>query len=83
MAIGQHETIPIGPGRIGRVVPQLPRPERDRDFSHAHRHALVAGFGLRHGINRENADRVGGGVESGSGRSGVSHAGELRRGRAR
>jgi hypothetical protein len=46
-------------------VTQMFRPQRDRDFGHAHWHTLVPGFGLRDGIDREDADSVGGGMEIG------------------
>ena len=42
MSIGQHEAIPIRPMGVGRVVPQVPIPERDGHLSHAHWGTRVA-----------------------------------------
>ena len=42
MTIGQDEAIPIGPMRVGRIVPQVPIPERNGHFSHTHRGTRVA-----------------------------------------
>ena len=59
VAVRQHEAVAIGPVRIGRVVAQVPVPQRDGDFGHAHRHAGMAGVGRLHRVHRERADRVG------------------------
>ena len=59
MAVGEHEAVAVGPARIGRVVAQVPAPERDRDLGHAHGRAGMAGVGLLHRVHRERADRVG------------------------
>ena len=37
----------------------MPRPQRDRDFGHAHRHAGMAGFRRFDRVHRQRADRVG------------------------
>ena len=59
MAVRQHEAVAVGPVRIGRVVAQVPAPQRDGDLGHAHRRARVPGVRLLHGVHRERADRVG------------------------
>ena len=75
--IGEHETIAIGPVRIGRVMAQMTRPQRDRDLGHAHRHARMAGFCLFHCVGGEKANRVGQarGVDAGWG---AAHANRSR-----
>ena len=57
--VREHEAVAAGPARIGRVVAQVPAPERDRDLGHAHRRARVAGVRLLDRVHREGADRVG------------------------
>ena len=59
VAVRQHEAVAVGPVRIGRVVAQVPAPQRDGDVGHAHRRAGMAGVGLLHGVHRQRADRVG------------------------
>ncbi len=59
VAVGQHEAVAIEPVRIGRVVLQVPVPQRHGDVGHAHRRAGVARVGLLHGVHGQGADRVG------------------------
>ena len=59
MTVGQYESIPIGPMGVGWVVPQVPIPERDGHFSHAHWSPWVARIGLLDGVHGERPDGVG------------------------
>ena len=59
MAIGQNETVAVGPRRIGRIMFQVATPKNFGDVGHAHRHTGMAGIGLLYGVHRERADRVG------------------------
>ena len=59
VAVRHHETVAVGPVRIGRVVLQVPAPQRDRDLGHAHRRAGMAGIGLLHGIHRQRPNGIG------------------------
>jgi len=45
--------------RIGGIVAQVPAPQRQRDFRHAHRHAGMAGVGGLHRVHGQRAQRVG------------------------
>jgi hypothetical protein len=55
---GQNEAVPVGPERIGRIVPQISRPEGEGRGGRPHRHAGVAGFRLFDGVRRQKTDRV-------------------------
>ena len=59
VAVGQHDAVAVGPGRIGGIELQVPRVERGRDLGHAERHALMAFAGAHDGVDGEEADRVG------------------------
>jgi hypothetical protein len=59
MAIGQNEAISIGPMGVGWGMPQVPIPERDGHFSHAHWSPWVARIGLLDGVHGERPDGVG------------------------
>ena len=59
VAVREHEAVAIRPVRIGRIVAQMPRPQRDGDFGHAHRHAGMAALRGFDGVHRQRADRVG------------------------
>ena len=59
VAVGQHDAVAVGPGRIGGIELQVPRVQRRRDLGHAERHALVAFAGAHDGVDGEKADGVG------------------------
>ncbi len=59
VAVGEDEPVAAGPARIGRVVAQMPGPERHRDLGHAHGRAGMAGIGLLHRVHGERPDGVG------------------------
>ena len=63
VAVGQHETVAVGPFGVGRIVAQMAAPQHFGDLGHAHRRARVAGVGLLHGIHRQGADGAGDGIE--------------------
>ncbi len=56
--VRDDEAIPVHPFRIRGVVGQMPGPEGDGDFGHAHRHARVAAFRGLDSIHGERADRI-------------------------
>ena len=58
VAVREHEAVAVGPLRVGRVVAQVPVPERDRDLGHAHRHARMSGVRRLHRVHGERADGV-------------------------
>jgi hypothetical protein len=55
----QHEAVAVGPVGLARVELQELAPQHGRHVGHAHRHALVTGLGLVHGVHGKDADRVG------------------------
>jgi hypothetical protein len=55
----QHEAVAVGPIGLARVELQELAPQHGRHVGHAHRHALVTGLGLVHGVHGKDADRVG------------------------
>ena len=57
--VREHKAVTVGPARVGGVVREHARPQRHRNFSHAHRHARVARVGLLHSIHGERTDRCG------------------------
>ncbi len=59
VAVGDDEAVAIRPPRIGGIVAQVPVPQGDRDFGHAHRHARVAALRGFDRIHRQGADGVG------------------------
>jgi len=60
VAVGDHKAIAVKPLRIGWIVTiVVVAPQRERDFSHAHRHARVTGIGFLDGIHRKGADDIG------------------------
>ncbi len=72
VAIGEHETVAVGPLRVGRVVLEVLAPQRYGHVGHAHRGAGVAGLGLLNGIHSQRADGIG------HHRGGVCHGRRLR-----
>ena len=67
VAVGQHKAIAVGPMRVGGVVLQMARPERDGHFSHSHGRARVTRIGLLNGVHRQGAHGI---CQFGGGRSG-------------
>jgi hypothetical protein len=59
VAVAQHKTVAVGPGRIGGVVAQVAAPQRNGHVGHAHGRTGVAGIGGLHSVHREGADGVG------------------------
>ena len=59
VAVGDDEAVAIRPLRMRGIVAQVPVPQRDRDFGHAHRHARVAALRGFDRIHRQGADGVG------------------------
>ena len=57
---GEHEPVPAGPVRVGRVVPHDPVEEQVRRGRQAHRGARVAVAGFLHGVHGQHADGVDG-----------------------
>ena len=58
MAAGEHETVAVGPGGIGRVVPEEPRPEHVGGGCQGHRRAGMPRLGRLDGIHGQHPDRV-------------------------
>ena len=58
MAGGEHETVAVGPVRVGGVEFQEARPQRGGGVGHAHGHAGMAGFGGFDGVDGKRADGV-------------------------
>ena len=54
--VGQHETVAVGPLRVGRIVLHDPAEEHVGERGERHRRALVAAVGLERGVHREAAD---------------------------
>jgi len=65
VAVGEHETVAVGPVRVGRVVAQVVVPQHLGDLGHAHGRAGMAGIGLLHGVHGQGADGAGQLVEHG------------------
>jgi hypothetical protein len=59
VAVREDEAIAVRPSRVGRIVAQMPVPQRDCDLGHAHRHARVSGIGCLHRIHRQGANSIG------------------------
>ena len=59
VTVGQHEAITVGPMRVRGVVPQMPIPQRNSDFGHAHWHPGMARVRRLHRVHRERADGIG------------------------
>ena len=86
VTVADDEAIAVGPLRIGRVVPVVPAPQRQRDLGHAHGHARMTGVGLLHRIHRQGPDGVAQiAVGGGEGGAGSRHVGReaIARGAAR
>src|SRR5256884_3642455 len=76
--VREYEAVAVDPVRIGRVVLQVPAPERLGNLGHAHRHAGVTVPGSLHGIDREEAQGVAQQAAPGELRSQLGiHAGSL------
>ena len=58
VAIGEHETVTVGPFRVGRVVFEMTIPQGDGHFGHAHRCAGVSGVCCLNTIHGQNANCV-------------------------
>ena len=59
VAVGEDETVAIGPVRIGRIAVEVVVPQHLGDVGHAHRHARMAGIGGLHRVDGKEADGVG------------------------
>ena len=59
VAVREHEAVAVRPRGVGRVVAQVPLPERHRDLGHAHRHPRVARLCRLHRVHRERANGIG------------------------
>ena len=59
MTVRQHEAVAIGPVRVGRVVLEVPSPQRNRDLRHPHRHPRMTRFRLLDRVGGKEADRIG------------------------
>src|SRR5690606_25938137 len=59
VAVGEHETVPVGPLGVGRIVAQDIVPQHFGDIRHAHGGARVAAVGLLDGVHTEGADGIG------------------------
>ena len=70
VAVGQHETIAVGPDRILGVEAHDPVPDRVDQRRQRHRRARMPGIRLLDGVDRERADRV----DRSRSRSVVGHA---------
>lgn len=78
MAVGQHETITIGPLRLRWMMAQMAAPQGHSHVRHAHWGTGVTGVGLLDGIHsqRANGVRHGGDVLGGVGHGGRGCCGE-------
>ena len=54
----EHETVAVGPGRIGRIEFEEAGEQHGRDIGRAHRQAGMARFRLLDRVHRESANRV-------------------------
>ena len=59
VAIGQHESVTVGPFRIGRIMFEVAVPQGDRDFSHAHRSARMPRIGGLYCIHGQHTNCIG------------------------
>ena len=59
VAVRQHEAVPVGPGRISRIVRHEVVPEHLGDIGHAHRRTRVTRIGLLDRIHRERSYGIG------------------------
>ncbi len=59
VAVGQHETVAVGPARRRRIVLEVARPQRHRDLRHPHRHPRMAALRRLHRVHRERSQRIG------------------------
>ena len=60
MAARQDEAVAVGPGRIGRVMPQMLRVDEVRERRERHGRTGMAGIGLLDRVHRKCPDRVDG-----------------------
>jgi hypothetical protein len=58
MAVGQHETVAVGPDRILGIEARDPVPDRVDQGRQRHWRARMPGLGLLDRVDREGADRV-------------------------
>ena len=54
----EHETVAVGPGRIGRVEFEEAREQDGGDIGRAHGQAGMAGLGLLHRVHGQRADGI-------------------------
>ena len=59
VTVGQHEAVPVGPLRVGRVVAQVIVPQYLGDIRHTHGRTRVAGLGFLNRIHAQRANGVG------------------------
>src|SRR5699024_3127860 len=59
MPIGQHEAIPVEPGRVGRVMLEVTSPQGDSHFGHPHRGTRMTRFCTLYGIHGQRPYGVG------------------------
>ena len=58
VAARQDEPVTVLPGRVGGIVPEMPRPEQVGHRCQGHRRPGMAGIGLFHRVHREDADGI-------------------------
>ena len=58
MAVGQDEPVPVGPFRVGRIMPMEIVPQHLGDVRHPHGGAGMAALGLLHRVHAEGANGV-------------------------
>ena len=73
MAVGEHETVAVGPGRIDGIVLEVAAPEHFGNIGHAHRSAGMPGSGLFDGIDGQETQGVGELAAGRAGHNGFSH----------
>lgn len=59
MTVREHEAVPVGPLRVGRVVAQVIVPQNLGDIRHTHGRTRVAGLGFLNRIHAQRANGVG------------------------
>lgn len=59
VAVGQYETVTIGPGRVARVVVQEITPQDFGNVSHTHRGTRVTGFGFLYCVHAQRTNSIG------------------------
>ena len=58
VAGAEDKAVAVRPGGIGRIIAQMPAPERQRGCGHAHRQAGMARIGGLHSIQRQHPNRI-------------------------